>query len=74
VTKSKMLENKLAELEREIERFRSENATLAKLRLEREKVRALLESTLLVTINGWYLSVIKLKGLCVSSCCREWNS
>ena len=36
---SKLLRDKLAELENEIERFRKENAMLAKLRDEREKVR-----------------------------------
>ena len=35
---SKLLRDKLAELENEIERFRKENAMLAKLRDEREKV------------------------------------
>ena len=37
---AKMLRDKLAEMEREIERFRQENATLEKLRKEREEVRA----------------------------------
>lgn len=36
---SKVLREKLAELEREIEKFRGENATLTKLRKEREEVR-----------------------------------
>lgn len=35
---SKVLREKLAELEAEIEKFRTENATLEKLRREREEV------------------------------------
>ena len=35
---SKILREKLAELEAEIEKFRTENATLEKLRREREEV------------------------------------
>ena len=37
---AKLLRDKLLELEREIERFRAENAALEKLRKEREQVRA----------------------------------
>lgn len=36
---SKLMREKLAELETEIERFRSENAALEKLRKEREEVK-----------------------------------
>ena len=36
---AKLLMERLAELEREIERFRHENASLEKLRKEREEVR-----------------------------------
>ena len=36
---SKLLRDKLAELEQEIERFRTENSNLGKLRKEREEVR-----------------------------------
>ena len=36
---SKLLKEKLCELEAEIAKFRRENAALAKLRQEREKVR-----------------------------------
>lgn len=38
---SKLLRDKLAELEREIEKFRSENAALSKLRKDREEVSVL---------------------------------